>query len=58
MVEKLSYKITLALTFLAGVIFANAVNSLIRGEFAIAVLSLIAVGTALLLRRFFDWDLE
>jgi hypothetical protein len=56
MSRALSENVTMAVAFVSGVIFTNAVNALLDGQFIISILSFLAVAVALLLKRFVDWS--
>lgn len=55
---ELSENITLALAFLSGLIFGNSIGLIMQGNFVMAILSLLAIGVAVLLKRFVDWSSE
>ncbi len=56
--EKLTRTFDNAISFLSGIIFYNAVMTLIQGQILVAILSLAAVAVAFSTKRFFDWTTE
>lgn len=56
--NKLSENINLVIGFVSGIIFSNGIGALIQGQIVIAVLSMLAVGIAIMLKRFVDWGVE
>ena len=58
MKSRISRDVDLVIGFISGIIFSNAVGAIIQGQFTIAFLSFVAVGLAISLKRFFDWDVE
>ncbi len=58
MAWNISENIAFLIAFLSGMIFSNAVTSLIDGNYVVAFLSFLAVIITLLLKRFFDWSTE
>jgi len=56
--SKLSEKVTITVAFLSGVIFSNAVTSLIDGNYVLSLISFLTVITAFLIKRFVDWGYE
>lgn len=56
--SKLSENISIAIAFLAGIIFANGVNAAIDGQFVVAFLSILTVIVAAVMKRFVDWSAE
>ncbi len=56
MAAKLSENVSMAVAFFSGVIFTNAVNALLDGQYIIALLSFLAVAIALIMKRFVDWS--
>ncbi|MFC2143198.1 hypothetical protein ACFLQN_02260 [Candidatus Aenigmatarchaeota archaeon] len=57
MVKRLSHRVEIMIAFLIGVVFSNAVNSIITGEVVFAIFSFIIVGTVVMLKRFVDWTI-
>lgn len=56
--RKLSENINLAIGFISGIIFSNAVGALFQGQFVITILSFAAVVVAIFLKKFVDWGVE
>jgi len=54
--RRLPENVSLAVAFLSGVIFTNAVNALLDGQYFVALMSFLTVVVALLVKRFVDWS--
>jgi len=58
LMRRLSANINLAIGFISGIIFSNAVGALLQGQIVIAFLSFAAVVVSISLKRFVDWGIE
>ncbi len=56
--NRLSENVNLAIGFISGVIFSNAIGALIQGQLVVALLSLAAVALSIFMKRFIDWGVE
>jgi len=56
--KRLSENINLAIGFLSGITFSNAIGALLQGQLVMSVLLIIAVLITVLLKKFVDWELE
>ena len=58
MPSRLSGNVSIAISFLSGMIFSNAVAALVQGQYLIAALSFAAIGVALIMKKFVDWEIQ
>jgi len=56
--NRLSENINIAIGFISGIIFSNAIGALLQGQIVIGILSFIAAVIAISLKRFVDWGIE
>ena len=56
--EKQSRAFDNAISFLSGIIFYNAVMTLLQGQILVSAMSFAAVIVAFSAKRFFDWTTE
>ncbi|HLD48795.1 MAG TPA: hypothetical protein VJB11_00355 [archaeon] len=54
--KKLSENMTIAVSFLAGIIFYNAVVSLLSGQYEIAFMSFVALIVAFSVLKYTNWE--
>lgn len=55
---KLSGEISLAISFLSGMIFSNAIGAVLQGNYVVAMLSFAAIFVSLLMKKFVDWTVR
>ncbi len=56
--SKFSGNISMAISFLSGMIFSNAIGALLQGNYVVALLSFAAIGVALMMKKFVDWTIR
>ncbi len=56
--SRLSSDISLAISFLSGMIFSNAIGAALQGNYVVAMLSFAAIGVALMMKKFVDWTVS
>jgi len=56
--SKLSENVSVAISFLSGMIFSNAVAALFQGQYVISLLSLAAIVVAIMMKKFVDWNIR
>ena len=55
---RLSSDISMAISFLSGMIFSNAIGAVLQGNYVVAALSFGAIGIALMMKKFVDWTVK
>lgn len=58
MPSKLSDNVSIAISFLSGMIFSNAIGTLMQQNYVVSGLSFAAVIIALLMKKFVDWNIR
>ena len=58
MPSQISGRISIAISFLSGMIFSNAVAALAQGQYVISFLSFAAIIVAIIMKKFVDWELR
>lgn len=56
--SRLSEGISVAISFLSGMIFSNAIGALLNGQYVVSFLSFAAIGVAVMMKKFVDWDIR
>jgi len=56
--SKLSESVSVAISFLSGMIFSNAIAAFLQGNYVVSFLSFAAIGVSLMMKKFVDWNIK
>lgn len=55
---KLSENVSVAISFLSGMIFSNAIAALLQGNYIVSVLSFAAIAVSIMMKKFVEWNIR